>query len=95
MKVIYKYPFKIQSKPQGVFLPKSAQILHVGVQYGGSPMLWALVDTEPLEGLRTLRVYGTGETIDETLPLQYLGTIFQGPYVWHIFEELDTAKRRA
>lgn len=86
--VIYKYPVTITEKPQPLELPRTAKILHVGMQ-STQLVLWAEVDpNEPLVR-RTVTVIATGQPFPRGLgsdnPGDHVGTVFDGPYVWHIF----------
>lgn len=85
MKTVYKYKL---SSPLGIItkvsLPKGSTVLSAGFQ-ANDFYIWALVDTEQPTEVRKFIVYGTGWEIDEdnVCPID---TVFQGPYVWHIFE---------
>ena len=71
-------------------MPEGAHVLSVGVQ-DGKIMAWALVDTDaPKEG-RLFRIYGTGMLLGplstaRAYESRFLGTVFSGPFVWHVFE---------
>lgn len=82
MKVIYKYALTPK-----VLLPKDASILKAGMQSGGL-YIWALVDpNETTKVERTFEIVGTGHSFDyERLKYTFIDTIFDGPFVWHIFE---------
>ena len=96
MRKIYKYPFEIIDI-QTVKLPKGAIILTAQLQ-NGRPCIWAYVDPSEIEAEDvTLRVYGTGQEIDDSLDLTYVSTIqirekiIGQPYdnrifVWHVFK---------
>lgn len=89
MKIIYKYPLQNRNRDGAceVFLPAAAEILTVGAQEG-TICLWALDDV--LQGLcrhnRTFFVIGTGHEMPEC-EVNYIGTVFDGPFVWHVFEK--------
>lgn len=88
MKTIYKYkinPFKDEHP-----LPSGAQILSVGEQ-NGQIHLWALVDTENKEEDYYFEVIGTGWEIEPPKGGQrkFIGTVFIGDYVWHVFQRVD------
>lgn len=66
-----------------VNLPKDSVVLHAALQ-GTEICLWAKVDTDkPLEK-RYFSVVGTGWDVEDNMC--YIGTIHEGPYVWHIME---------
>ncbi len=68
-------------------MPHDAQILSVQIQRG-YPKLWALVDTNAPEKTRHFRIYGTGDEIDDSENLKYIGTFqMHGALVWHLFEK--------
>ena len=50
--------------------------------------LWAQVDTEAELVEMQLEVYGTGHEILDHGMSVYIGTAFDGPFVWHVFERL-------
>ena len=84
MKTIYKYEFDIDDR-QELFLPRSAEIIHAGLDPNGTPCLWAIVNKHDQE-LKTVTLYirGTGHPLPE-VPLKHLATINQGPFMWHVF----------
>lgn len=87
MKKIYKYPIEIQDE-QVVLLPTGAKILTVQTQ-GGKACLWAMVNpTIPNDMAVTIRIFGTGHTIQDADRLEYIGTIQMcgGALVFHVFK---------
>ena len=75
---IWKYKFQTE-----IEMPKYAEIVHVGIQ-NSDVHLWAKVDPLRSTETRCFSVYGTGHLIpDQAL---YVGTVFDGPFVWHVFE---------
>lgn len=87
MKKIYKYPIKVVDI-QTVKLPKGAIILTTQLQEE-KPYIWAYVDPNEIEAEDvTLRVYGTGQEIDDSLDLTYIGIIqeFEGRFERHVFK---------
>lgn len=88
MMVIYKYPILVIDS-QCIELPKGAVILSVGVQNEIQVCLWAVVD--PTQGVeyREIVIIGTGNPMTElpaNLRRAFIGTVLQGPFVWHVFE---------
>lgn len=81
-KVIYKYTFSILQTVT-IKMPRGARIVHTGEQ-SGSVCMWAEVDTDAATESRVFVVYGTGQTINPAH--NYVGTVFIGPFVWHIYE---------
>ena len=80
---IYKY--KLDSFGHKIKVPKGAKILSVGVQ-SGDIFIWALVDryAEPI--YRKIMIYGTGHNADTAINEKFIGTVFIGPLVFHIFD---------
>lgn len=87
MKKIYKYPIEIQDE-QVVLLPTGAKILTVQTK-SGKAFLWAMVNpTMPNDMAVTIRIFGTGHTIQDADRLEYIGTIQMcgGALVFHVFK---------
>lgn len=80
MKTIYKYPLA----DSGLLnLPTGAKIVHCDVQRD-IPTLWIEVDTVAELEERRFTVYGTGHPIGDNAT--HVGTYFDGPFVWHVYE---------
>jgi hypothetical protein len=89
MPQIYKYPLtgpEVKVPEKLINIPPVLEFLTVAKQ-GGHIMLWALVDTDSKEKVNyNFQIYGTGwEIVPSDLGLSYVGTVFDGPYVWHIY----------
>lgn len=84
---IWKFPLQTQDV-QRVPMPAGAKVLFVAMQ-DEVITLWAHVDpTAPLID-RLLAVVGTGNpcpTLDEA---NYLGSVLDRIFVWHVFEATD------
>lgn len=76
---------KYQIREGPIELPVGAKVVCVAMQRN-EPCLWALVSAPgTVTESREFKVVGTGSSnIDDTD--LYVGTIFDGPFVWHIFE---------
>lgn len=85
-RVVHKYPL-IRLGANPVHMPKGAKLLHVHDQ-DGVPHVWALVDPDAAQCVRTIVVLGTGQLY--TVPGDYIGTAHCGGYVWHAFDESET-----
>ena len=89
MRRIYKYQIQDDGKGSSyVMMPPGAKIHHVGMQ-DSCIMLWAEVDSEELNSMRSLEIVGTGH--DMPKGFIYIGTVHQpnvngGEFVWHICE---------
>ncbi len=85
------WKFQIPKAPEefGAFplrVPSGARFLHAGIQQNRLT-LWAEVHSEnPPVDIR-VAVVGTGTDCShlERVPRQFLGAVFQGPFVWHIW----------
>lgn len=63
--------------------PRSLGINHVAMQ-SGSVVPWSLVDIESDTTQRMFKLFGTGQTMEPVG--NYLGTVHERAFVWHIFE---------
>ncbi len=82
MKVIHKYKLTPM-----VVLPKEALALKAGVQ-NGELYIWALIDPyETTHIERKFEVVGTGHSFEhDYLTHRYVDIVFDGPFVWHVWE---------
>lgn len=92
MKSVYKYPLNMNNR-QLLELPWSPEvppeIVQVADQFG-VPTVWAVVDPNATLTVKyALRIFGTGHEVDESVDLKYLGCSFSGPFVWHVFQEVE------
>jgi hypothetical protein len=92
MTTIYKYPFAVRYLTEQDFvidMPAGAEVLSVQVQ-GDSVCLWAMVDTEAAAEVRRFRMFGTGHPLprDAAGRLRFVGTVQDGWYVGHLFEDV-------
>lgn len=90
MRVVWKYPLfnlkQLHDDQTTVLIPGLAEPLTIGLQ-DNSVCLWARVDPETARVRRTFRLVGTGHKHpNEEEPWIYRGTVFDGPFVWHVFE---------
>lgn len=80
MKTIYKYPVG------EVQIPRGAKVLTANVQ-DRQFYIWAEVDTDQVLEHRTFVVYGTGHKMTDDAHC-YIATIFEDPFVWHVYERV-------
>lgn len=82
MKTIYKYPLT-----PTLLLPQDAVILKADMQLGNM-YIWALVNpNEIFKEERKFECIGTGHHFEyDRIQYTFINTIFDGPFVWHIFE---------
>ena len=87
MKKIYKYQLRgVPDSNYKLEMPLGAKIVHIGIQLN-ILCLWVEVDPDEKSTFRYFRIYGTGHKISANA--LYLGTVFDEPYVWHVYEELS------
>lgn len=88
MRKIYKYPIFIQTAPTVIAVPKLTYALHVGLDGNGVACIWCSVPME-VNDMTTMQVFvvPTGQCEPEHVEPrpEYVGTIHQGPFIWHIF----------
>ena len=98
-RAVWKFPLSTGGTegqlPIDIAMPAGAEIIHAEAQYGdpetglmGTITLWALVDPGGVGMIRSFRVYGTGWRIIPGEELEHVGTVTDGPFVWHVFEVL-------
>lgn len=89
---IYKY--KIVGNPCILSLPADGKIVHFAKQGDDGIMqglcIWVMFHTEPNEAMtfreRTFHVVGTGREFPNGAV--HRGACFDGPFVWHLVEEM-------
>lgn len=79
MRAVWK--FDLEDGPV-LRLPVGATVLTAQSQ-AGRLCLWAVVDPEAAREDRKVHVIGTGQPVPEDV--QYVGTVQEGPFVWHVF----------
>lgn len=101
MKTIYKYVLDTVPNvvgapkiPYQIELPQGAKVLSCGIQGGHSVCVWALVDPDVEEKVKTnFYVIGTGWPLSPELTegWAFLNTIMveDGVFVYHVFVEVD------
>lgn len=81
---IYKETLEITGE-QTIRLPRVERFLSVQFQKE-ILCVWALVNDSDSKLIYTLRIFGTGHEIP-SFNLDYIGTVQDGPLVWHIFHQ--------
>jgi hypothetical protein len=89
METMWKFVFDMERSPTlEISTPRGSHARFVGLDpASGNPAIWFLVPkvaTEKVE--RTFVIYGTGHRIHQFS--DYVGSVIQGQFVWHIFESL-------
>lgn len=85
---IYKYELGNLGENK-VEMPQGAQVLSAKIDPKGDVCIWAIVNPELENELRTFFVVGTGWDLPEAFSgklIDFYGTVIQEPYVWHVFE---------
>ena len=87
-RTIWKYKI-LRPGPQMLSLPVGATPVYFGMQV--LPTLWCEVDIDDgaEREYRTFEIVGTGREIPPNAV--YVGTCFDGRYVWHLYERLSDA----
>jgi len=92
---IYKYPIS-EELPcvVNINLPKGARILHWGRDPGGMPCIWAVVDIDAPPKSIAVVIVGTGFGLPHE-SAEFIGTIHDGPFMWHGFVVRNLNPQRA
>lgn len=85
-RTIWKFPLLLQGINH-IDMPEGAEILHFNIQED-KPTIWALVNAQRESVSRKFQLVGTGHELieEDDEPAIYVGTCFQGPFVWHLFK---------
>jgi hypothetical protein len=88
MKTIFKYILKGDSISI-ISLPIDAKILTAAIQ-NKSICIWAEVETDTITEERFFEIFGTGWEMSQNMGVErkYINTVFDGPYVWHVYERI-------
>lgn len=90
-RTIWKFPLGQPGFANSFPMPKGAEILTVQMQ-GGVPCIWAVVNPAELRDFWetvTFQIIGTGWDFDTRHKRKYVGTVQDGPFVWHVFQLLE------
>lgn len=93
MKTIWKFPLLLTAR-QTLQMPTGAKILTAQIQGSGeySKMtLWAQVDPDVPKVNRQIAIAGTGHDLPSG---EYVGTIQQHDFVWHVYDQGDQSWAR-
>ena len=86
MKTVFKFEFPVNDEVL-IQMPADAKIVHVGRQQPNHICLWAIVDTDKTAVNRQFSIRGTGQPLGRASDCEHLGSVFDGPFVWHVFGE--------
>ena len=85
MKTIWKYEIRAMPSFQELMVPKGSEFLSAQMQ-NDLLCLWFKVDSLMIEHeCKSFVIFGTGQKFDDT-GLNFLSTVQDGRYVWHLFE---------
>jgi triacylglycerol esterase/lipase EstA (alpha/beta hydrolase family) len=81
-----KYRISSNDSAQVVVLTREGAVIRAVGMQGGEIYAWAEtpVQANPLTDTRTFRVVPTGGDLPD--PGAFVGTVFDGPFVWHVYE---------
>ena len=81
---ILKYPFGLGVDK--LMIPIHGRgVLSVGMDYDSKYCLWVEVDPEGISVPIDVISFGTGFIAPDDDELQFVGTVIEGPYRWHVF----------
>lgn len=86
MKTIHKFGVLPGSAWTVIDIPADAKVVKVGEQGGSTVLIWVELDNDAPKAERYFKIFGTGHLIEEDSV--YVGTVFIGPYVWHVYEKV-------
>ena len=82
MITIYKYPLQ-----HHILMPQKSEILSVGLDPSGEMCLWAIIETNNADITYDFAIVGTGQKLPpDCIKRNFLGTIKNGGFMWHIFQ---------
>jgi len=83
MLTIYKYQIKLEPRTN-IQMPRGAKILSFQMQ-NGRAYIWSLVDLEQELTEEVFILLGTGHGTLTPDTTDYIGTVQNGSFVWHLF----------
>lgn len=84
MRTIWKFTLAIVAE-QTIDGPRTLRPLKLDKQFG-DPTPWVEVETEDINVPHKILMFGTGHELPADLRVEdHIGTIFDGPFVWHFF----------
>lgn len=95
MQTIWKFEFNVDDGPIQVPMPRGAKILSCNTQQSGLICVWAEVDPHNTTEIYLFWVRGTGQiTGDLPFTSEFLATVLDGNFVWHVFVSLPAGSPR-
>ena len=83
MRTVHKYEIDPQDN-FGIEIPERGIIIAVAMQ-NGRMYAWVDGDNEDCYVRIPIYVFGTGHEIDSELQIEFISTVFDGPYIWHVY----------
>lgn len=85
MRTVHKYPLVLQDF-QTIKVPQLSKVLKVGHDAAGQLCLWAQVNTDNVKEDLRIHIRGTGHPAPEHA--DFIDTVFDEQFVWHIWQEI-------
>jgi len=83
---IWKYP--LHPLDEQVITGPALEPLSVGHDPDGQLCIWGRVTDRGVPQHYTVNIVGTGNACDHQTADQFLGSVTDGPFVWHVFVAL-------
>ena len=84
MRTVHKYTLEL-TNIQEISISIHAKFMHFNMQHG-KPTIWLEIDSIQATELKSFYIIGTGHKVPEYTT--YLGTCFDGSFVWHLYKEM-------
>ncbi len=86
MRTIFKFELNPFPASTEITLPGGSFPIHVGTQ-GHVIYVWIELTDPPITPTTVYKFYivGTGKEVPSDGFSVYIGTVFQGPFVWHVY----------
>jgi hypothetical protein len=84
--VIWKYELSITAM-QEIEVPLGAKVLSAKMQ-DQRLCLWAMVDPNEQRIRMPIEIIGTGHKTSNCCSREFIDTVIDGPFVWHIFRRI-------
>ena len=84
MRTVWKYDVPIDDEVHTHLIPNDDRIVGVGLQRPNVVTFWCEVNPKRAAPERAFVVIGTGHRVPHLG--QHLGLVFDGPFVWHLYE---------
>lgn len=89
MITIYKYPIQPSAEKIELKIPGGGPVISAGLDPTGQTCVWAMANTEKENKPVNVYCVGTGWPLNwitaEVDRLEFIGTLKEGPYMWHVF----------